>query len=164
MKNTFFDSYHCKSKFHCSSCRDIENNEFRQQIYESFSDVNESNFDCPYGVPWGAEGDSDEVMKEEYDDRHLLNIDLVKSSRELFENIDGIKQIIDEYNEKVKNSKCSPCLRARINRGISRKVVSHIRKNKDLSILNSLNSNLILGDGETDKKVSEWKSDIQNGI
>jgi len=162
--NNFFDSYHCTSKFHCKSCRDIEDDSFRIQLESGFDDVNEVNFDCPHGVPWGAKGEIIEVKKEEYDDRQMVNIDMVKSNRELFIKIEGLQPIIDEYDAKSKNKDipCSPCLRARINRGINRVLVAHIEKEKDLDLLNSLNNDLILADGSTDKQVSEWKSELQN--
>jgi len=162
MENNFFDSYHCKSKFHCKTCRDIEDDGFRVQLHDSFSDIHEINFDCPHGVPWGAKGEIMEASKDKYDDRNIVNVDMVKSSRELFEKVEKLQPIIDEYGGKVADSKCSPCLRARINRAINRVLVSHIQENKDINLLNSLNQDLILADGETDKQVSEWKSEIQN--
>lgn len=162
MENNFFNSYHCTSKFHCAACRDIEDESFRSQLLDNFDDVYEIDFECPHGVPWGAKGETIEPPKNEYNDRNMVNIDMVKSSRELFEGIEGLQKIIEDYDTKVKKSDCSPCLRARINRGINRVLVAHIEEHKDMDFLNSLNGDLILADGETDRQVSEWKSIIKD--
>ena len=164
MKNNFFDSYHCVSKFHCKSCRDIDGEDFRKQVKENFDDIDEINFDCPHGIPWGAQGENLEVPKNDYDDKNMVNIDMVKGNRQLFEKIEGLSAVLDEYERKVKKSKCSPCLKAKINRNINKVLVVHIQKYKDIELLNNLQDDLVLADGITDKKISEWKSKIQNVI
>lgn len=165
MDNNFFDSYHCTSRFHCKSCRDIEDETFRAQLHQLFDDVHEVNFECPHGVPWGAQT---EIVQEEIEDRtndrNIINIDFVMSNRELFEKVEGLDSVIKDYKTRIEKSKCSPCLRARINRGINRAIVAHIQKHKDMRLLNSLNGNLIIADGTTDRQVSEWKSEISNGL
>lgn len=162
MKNDFFDSYHCTSKFHCKTCRDIDNEDFRKQVMENFDGVTEVNFECPHGMLWGTKEENIESPKEIYNDRNMVNIDLVKKQKHLFEKIEGLQAIIDDYERRIKKSKCSPCLRAKINRGINKVLVTHIQIHKDMRLLNSLKDTLILADGVTNKQVSEWKSEIKN--
>jgi len=164
MNNCFFNSYHCSSRFHCMACRDIEDDSFRTELTKNFSDVFSVNFECPHGVPWGAKGESIEIKKEQYDDSKMLNIDFVKNNIELFKDVEGIQPIIEEYNMKIEKSGCTPCLRSRINRGLSRKVVDHITKKRDLNLINNLNQDLILSDGKSNMRVLEWKKEISNVI
>ena len=56
MSKTFFDSDHCLSRSHCKTCRDIkEGDSFRQSLTNTFSDLEDSSFECPFGIPWSNE-------------------------------------------------------------------------------------------------------------
>ncbi|MFW5794621.1 MAG: hypothetical protein ACOCV1_03965 [Bacillota bacterium] len=165
MGNSFFNSYHCTSKWHCEACRNIDDSTFREQLIKNFDDVSEINFECPHRVPWGAEKENlKKEKKRKFNDRNVVNIDLIKSNRELFEKIKGLKEIEKDYDKKVRESKCSPCLRARINRGIGKAIVAHIKEFKDLDFLDVMNENLILKDGCFNKKISEWKRVIKDAL
>jgi len=91
-----------------------------------------------------------------------LNIDFIKSHMELFSHIHGFEKIIDDYDEKVKNAKCSGCTKRKLIRGILSHIVQHIKQNKDMNLLNSLNDDIILVDGKFNKTVSKWKYDLSH--
>ena len=51
---TFFDSQHCKTHFHCPTCRDKAGGvDWRKSIMNGFDDVKSVNFRCPDKVKWG---------------------------------------------------------------------------------------------------------------
>lgn len=162
--NDFFNSYHCKSGIHCSVCRDIDKNDFRKEIFKNFSNINKINFECPYDKPWTIkkEGTKMPVITKYYDN-DIVNIDIIKNNLHIVNKIKGLQKIVSEYDIKIKNSRCSSCLRSRINRELNKILVSSIRSLKDVSFLDGINETLILKDGVTDKTIADWKRDIKNG-
>ncbi len=53
---TWFDSQHCKSRAHCTTCRaqTSSGERFRQRLCRAYADVLPRDFLCPYGMPWGT--------------------------------------------------------------------------------------------------------------
>ena len=53
---TFFQTIHCLSRQHCQMCRNKESGRsWRNQLLKIFKTPNASeDFECPFGVPWGA--------------------------------------------------------------------------------------------------------------
>lgn len=49
----FFDTTHCRSRFHCRTCRDRKGiTLLRKQMREQHEEFPEGEFDCPEGIPW----------------------------------------------------------------------------------------------------------------
>lgn len=59
----FFTSIHCTTKMHCKACRSNTpaGDKFRADMMARFGDIQEQNFTCPHGRPWGFVGLGDRV-------------------------------------------------------------------------------------------------------
>ena len=50
---SFFETIHCRSRAHCSVCRNKEGGrKWRDQIMKIFKDITAVDFECPHGIPW----------------------------------------------------------------------------------------------------------------
>lgn len=60
----FYNSTHCQSKAHCHVCRTKEASgvEFRKAMQKIFADIKTVNFECPFGVSWGAKQQLRDVL------------------------------------------------------------------------------------------------------
>lgn len=164
MSNSFFKSYHCESRFHCKSCRDIDNDRFREKLYEAFDDIEEVNFECPYGVPWGAtQVINSERFKTENSIKRLT-IDVASESRDQLSVIDGVSDIFKNYDDKINKDKCTSCLKSRLTRGLNKCIVNFLVSYKNLSVLEGFDEDYILSDGRSNRTIAEWKKEINEQL
>ena len=53
----FFETMHCRSEAHCARCRDLDGGRrWRNGLLLSFAGLNQVDFLCPQGRPWGYRG------------------------------------------------------------------------------------------------------------
>jgi len=61
----FFKSNHCKIQAHCTRCRAFELGiKFRTSLMANYNDMNEVNFECPYGKKWDTITQKPKIKKK----------------------------------------------------------------------------------------------------
>jgi len=158
---SFFKSYHCESRFHCKSCRDIDSKNFRSKLLESFDDIKEINFECPFGVAWSVKGDIS-VNKESKS--KMLSIDIISEKRESFCRIEGMAEILKTYDEKKEEARCSSCFINKTTRGASKFITNYLASHNDYSILEGLDEDLVIADGRSSRTIANWKKIIDEQL
>jgi hypothetical protein len=132
---SFFKSNHCKSNRHCSSCRNIDNEEFRKSIFEAYDDVTEVNFECPFKKPWGA---TSEKPKKESSKKQMLDGKYIMANLDKFSYVKDIQLKADKVNEKINKAKCTRCTKGKELRAFADYVVSEMKAMNDYSGIEGL--------------------------
>ena len=96
-QENFFNSYHCKSRVHCSACRSINDSSFRQNVFDNFSNINSEKFDCPHKIPWGF------TKNRNFNKAKIITFEDIKNNLDELKNFDGLEDKINSIDEKIKN-------------------------------------------------------------
>jgi hypothetical protein len=102
----FFKSKHCVSKKHCQACRSVKSKNFRTSV-SKFYNIDNVDFECPYGINWGYQKSAVEVSAEKAEADKKAELENVKRNkkREVLAKIEAnqaMKKVsYNEMNAKI---------------------------------------------------------------
>ena len=158
----FFTSNHCRSNEHCEKCRDIVNKNFRKSIVEVFDDVDEVDFECPFGKFWGYKHEK-RYMKQNEKKRNnrknrkkILNGYYIYNNKDVFTDINGFNDAYENRLKKINNHEsCTSCVINKVFKDMVKFITQEIENNKRLDILKKMDKNVVFTLTEGQKTVHE---------
>jgi hypothetical protein len=136
---SFFKSKHCTSRKHCQSCRNIDSESFRKSIYEAFDDVEEVNFECPFGKAWGVVEKKEEPKKEQVNQpRTMVDGKYIMANLDKFDYIPDLRNRAESVDEQVKKAKCTRCKKNKLLRRLSDYALAQMKVLQDYSAVEDL--------------------------